>query len=138
MLLAPRRTKYRKQFRGVFRRIAIKGNNLNYGKFGLKTLESYWITDRHLEAVRVVLARETRKMGRYWIRIFPHKPFTKKPPEVTMGVGKGDVSHYVSSVVAGTVMFELDGVGLAEAKMIFKKVTSKLPVPTKLISRDHE
>lgn len=138
MLLAPRRTKYRKQFRGVFRRLAIKGNNLNYGKFGLKSMESYWITDRHLEAVRVILARETRKVGRYWIRIFPHKPYTKKPAEVTMGSGKGEVSHYVSSVVAGTIMFELDGVTLEEAKMIFRKATSKLPIPTKLIERDHE
>ena len=135
MLLAPRKTKFRKQFRGVFRRIAIKGAQLNYGKFGLRTLESYWITDRHLEAVRVVLARETRKIGRYWIRIFPHKPYTKKPLEVGMGSGKGDVSHYVSSVSAGTMLFELDGVTAPEASRILKKAASKLPVHTKIISR---
>ena len=136
MILAPRRTKYRKQFRGTMRRIAIKGNELNNGKFGLKTLTSYWITDRHIEAVRVVLARETRKVGRYWIRIFPHKPYTKKPPEVGMGSGKGDVSHYVSAVTAGTILFELDGVNESEAHRIFHKASSKLPVKTKVVVKE--
>lgn len=135
MILAPRRTKFRKQFRGQMRRIATKGNDLNYGKFGLKSLDSAWITDRHIEAVRVVLARETRKFGRYWIRIFPHKPYTKKPPEVTMGSGKGEVSHYVSAVTAGTVLFELDGVPMLEAQRIFHKASSKLPVKTRVIER---
>lgn len=136
-MLAPKRRKYRKEFRGVWRNIATKGNDLNFGRFGLKSLEKGWITDRQIESVRVVLARETRKTGRYWIRIFPHKPYTKKPLEVGMGSGKGDVSHYVSSVAPGTMLFELDGVGLDEAKKILKKVGSKLPVATRIVDKEH-
>jgi large subunit ribosomal protein L16 len=97
-MLAPKKTKYRKTFRGSWRKIATKANKLQFGRFALKTLTAAWITDRQIEAVRVILSRETRKQGRYWIRIFPHKPFTKKPPEVGMGAGKGEVAYYVSSV----------------------------------------
>jgi len=130
--------KHRKQFRGTWRRIAIKGNMLNMGQFGLKSLEQMWITDRQIEAVRVVLSRETRKIGRYWIRIFPHQPYTKKPLEVGMGSGKGDVAYYVASVVPGTMMFELDGLSPEEAFRIFKKVSSKLPVATRIITKENE
>lgn len=130
--------KYRKQFRGRWRRIAIKGNTLNFARFGLASLEKGWITDRQIEAVRVVLSRETKKIGRYWLRIFPHKPYTKKPLEVGMGSGKGDVAHYVAGMAPGTVLLELDGVTETEAKRILKKVTSKLPMHTKLIQREDE
>jgi len=137
-MLAPKKTKHRKQFRGTHRRIAIKGEKLNFGEYGLKTAVSYWITDRQLEAIRVILARETRKIGRYWIRIFPHKPYTKKPLEVGMGSGKGDVAYYVAAVAAGTVLVEISGVALTEVKRIFKKVTSKLPVHTRISYRNHD
>lgn len=130
--------KHRKQFRGIWRRVAIKGQKLNMGKTGLKALEAMWITDRQIEAVRVVLSRETRKLGRYWIRIFPHQPYSKKPAEVRMGSGKGDISHYVATVVPGTIMFELDGISTEESYRIFKKVASKLPVATKVVEKENE
>lgn len=134
-MLAPKRQKYRKQFRGTWRRIATKGETLNFGSFGLKTIDPGWIKDRQIEAVRVVLARATRKEGRYWIRIFPDKPYTKKPPEVTMGAGKGDVAYFVASVTPGRVLFELDGVDEARAKEVFKNAAAKLSVNTKFCTR---
>lgn len=134
-MFAPKRLKHRKQFRGVYRRIATKGEKLNFGAFGIKALEPGMIRDRQIESSRVVLARATRKMGKYWIRIFPDKPYTKKPPEVTMGAGKGDVSHYVAPVIPGRVLFEIDGVNEADAKEILRNVSSKLSVPTKFVTK---
>jgi large subunit ribosomal protein L16 len=92
-MLAPKRQKYRKTFRGIWRKIAVKGQNLSFGNFGLKAVTRGFIKDREIEACRVILARATRKSGKFWIRIFPDKPYTKKPPEVTMGAGKGDVAY---------------------------------------------
>jgi large subunit ribosomal protein L16 len=135
-MLIPKRQKYRKQFRGVFRRIAIKGNELNFGSFGIKAMEAGWIKDKEIEAVRIILARATRKNGKFWIRIFPDKPFTKKPPEVTMGAGKGDVAYYVASVVPGRVLFEIDGLKEAEMKAVLKNVISKLSVKAKVVSKN--
>lgn len=134
-MLAPKRQKYRKAFRGTWRRIAVKGDTLSFGSVGLKTTDAGWIKDREIEACRVVLARATRKVGKYWIKIFPDKPFSKKPPEVTMGSGKGDISHFVSSVVPGRVLFELDGIPEGEAREILRVVSSKLSVRTKFVSR---
>ena len=135
-MLVPKRQKYRKQFRGSWRKIAVKGNILNFGNIGLKSIRPAWITDREIEACRVVLARATRKNGKYWIRIFPDKPFTKKPPEVTMGSGKGDVSHFVASVTPGKILFELDGLSIIESRSILKMVASKLAVKTKIEERN--
>jgi large subunit ribosomal protein L16 len=134
-MLAPKRQKHRKQFRGIYRRLAIKGEKLNFGSYGIKSLDQGMIKDRQIESCRVVLARATRKVGKYWIRIFPDKPYTKKPPEVTMGAGKGDVSHFVSPVVPGRVLFEIDGVSEDQAKQILKKVSSKLSVTTKFVTK---
>ncbi|MBI2051522.1 50S ribosomal protein L16 [Candidatus Roizmanbacteria bacterium] len=134
-MLAPKRQKYRKQFRGSWRALAIKGDKLNFGSFGLKAATTGWIKDREIEASRVVLARATRKYGKYWIRIFPDKPYTKKPPEVTMGSGKGEVSHFVASVSPGRMLFELDGLDQKRAREVFKVVSSKLSVKTKVISK---
>ncbi|MDO8497235.1 MAG: 50S ribosomal protein L16 [bacterium] len=134
-MLAPKRQKYRKQFRGTWRRIAVKGDRLNFGMNGLKALEHGWIKDREIEAVRVVLARATRKSGKFWIRIFPDKPFTKKPPEVTMGAGKGDVAYFVASVVPGKVLFEIDGIPMEEVKGVLRNAASKLSVSTKVVTR---
>lgn len=134
-MLQPKRQKHRKQFRGTWRKIAIKGNELNFGQFGIKTLESAWITDRQIESSRIVLARATRKVGKFWMRVFPDKPYTKKPPEVTMGSGKGDVSHFVASVVPGRVLFELDGLNEIDARKVLKNVTAKLPVKTLFIGK---
>jgi large subunit ribosomal protein L16 len=134
-MLAPKRQKYRKQFRGMWRTVATKGDKVNFGSYGLKTLESAWITDRQIESCRVVLARATRKAGKFWIRIFPDKPYTKKPPEVTMGAGKGDVDHFVASVTPGRVLFEIDGLNAAESKTVLQGVAAKLSVKTKITAK---
>lgn len=134
-MLQPKKRKHRREFRGSWRNVATKGNEVTFGTHGVKSLESNYITDRQIEACRVVMARATRKAGRFWIRIFPHKPYTKKPPEVTMGAGKGDVSHYVAAVAPGTVMFEFEGLDDETTKKVFKNITSKLPVKTKLAEK---
>lgn len=134
-MLAPKRQKYRKQFRGVWRKIAVKGNELNFGAFGVQSVAPGFIKDRQIEAVRLILARATRKMGKFWIRIFPDKPYTKKPPEVTMGSGKGEVSHFVSVVAPGRVILEIDGLPEAVVKTTFRNIANKLPVKTKMISK---
>ncbi len=134
-MLSPKRQKYRKQFRGSWRRVATKGNTLNFGSYGLIAIDPGWIKDRQIEAARVVLAKATRKVGKFWIRIFPDKPYTKKPPEVTMGAGKGDVAYFVASVAPGRMLFEIDGITEIEAKEIFKNVSSKLSINTKIVNR---
>jgi len=135
-MLIPKRQKYRKQFRGVFRRIAIKGNELNFGSCGIKAMAAGWIKDKEIEAARIILARATRKNGKFWIRIFPDKPYTKKPPEVTMGAGKGDVAYYVASVAPGRILFEIDGLKEGEMKAVLKNVISKLSVKAKIVSKN--
>lgn len=135
-MLSPKRQKYRKQFRGSFRKIAVKGEKLNFGSFGLKAMKSAWIKDREIESARVIFARGTRKSGKYWIRIFPDKPFTKKPPEVTMGSGKGDVAHFVASVTPGKILFEINGLSKEESVKVLNNVASKLSVKTKVVSRE--
>lgn len=134
-MLAPKRQKYRKQFRGSWRRIATKGITLNFANYGLKVMEAGWIKDRQIEAARVVLARATKKTGKFWIRIFPDKPYSKKPPEVTMGAGKGDVAYFVASVSPGRVLFELEGLDAAESKTILESVGSKISLKTKFVSK---
>jgi large subunit ribosomal protein L16 len=99
-------------------------------------MDQGWIKDREIESVRVVLARATRKLGKFWIRIFPDKPFSKKPPEVTMGAGKGDIAYFVASVVPGKVMFEIDGLPIPEAKAVLKSVSMKLSVRTKIVTKE--
>ncbi|OGK20532.1 50S ribosomal protein L16 [Candidatus Roizmanbacteria bacterium RIFCSPHIGHO2_01_FULL_39_8] len=135
-MLAPKRQKYRKQFRGTWRKMAVKGNVMNFGSFGLKAMSKGWIKDREIEAARVTLARATRKSGKFWIKIFPDKPITKKPPEVTMGAGKGDVSHFVASVVPGRILFEVDGLTEAESFLVLKNVAAKLSVKTKVANKN--
>lgn len=132
-MLAPKRQKHRKEFRGVWRRIAVKGDKINFGSYGLKAISAGWLKDREIEAARVIVARATRKNGKYWIRVFPHKPFTKKPPEVTMGAGKGDVAYFVASVVPGKVLFEIDGLPEDESRKVMKNIASKLSVRTKFV-----
>ncbi|MBP9815812.1 50S ribosomal protein L16 [Candidatus Woesebacteria bacterium] len=134
-MLQPKRLKHRRQFRGIYRRVAIKGNQVNFGTHGIKTLESGMITDRQIEACRVVMARATRKAGRFWMRIFPDRPYTKKPPEVTMGAGKGDVSHYVAIVTPGRMLYEIEGLDEDSIKVMHKNLTSKLGLKTKVILR---
>ena len=135
-MLSPKRQKYRKQFRGIWRKMAVKGEKISFGAYGLKAMDHGWIKDREIEAVRVIFARATRKTGKFWTRIFPDKPFTKKPPEVTMGAGKGDVAYFVASVAPGRILFEIDGLSKEESQLVFKNVGSKLSIKTKFVSRN--
>ena len=135
-MLSPKRQKYRKQFRGIWRKMAVKGEKISFGAYGLKAMDHGWIKDREIEAVRVIFARATRKTGKFWTRIFPDKPFTKKPPEVTMGAGKGDVAYFVASVAPGRILFEIDGLTKEESQLVFKNVASKLSIKTKFVGRN--
>lgn len=134
-MLAPKKQKYRKQFRGVWRRVATKGNELLFGSYGLKALEPGWIKDRQIEAARLILARATRKSGKFWLRIFPDKPYTKKPPEVGMGAGKGEVAYFVAPVTSGRILFEIDGLPENEINEVLKNIASKLSIKTKIVKK---
>lgn len=133
MVLMPKRVKYRKLQRGKCRGLGIRGSRVNFGEFGLKTLENGWIRNNHIEAVRIVVARQLRRGGKLWIRIFPHKSVTKKPAETRMGKGKGDLDHWVAVVRRGQVLFELGGITEEAAKEAFRCASFKLPVRTKLV-----
>jgi large subunit ribosomal protein L16 len=135
MALIPSKTKYRKAQRGRVRGIETRATELCFGSFGLKSLESKWITEKQIEAARKVILRYLKKGGRFWIRIFPDKPVTSKGIEFSMGGGKGDVSHYVAPVKAGRILFEIEGIDEKEAKEAFRKVASKLPVKTKFVKK---
>ena len=135
MALMPRRVKYRKSQRGKNRGIATRGSTLTFGEYGLKALENGLIKSNHIEATRIVVARKLRGAGRLWIKIFPHKPVTKKPAETRMGKGKGDPDHWVALVKRGQVLFEIGGVPVDFAKQVFRLVAFKLPVKTKFITR---
>ncbi len=135
MALMPKRVKYRKAQRGKIRGIAMRGSNLMFGEFGLKALENGLIRNNELEAVRVIVARKSRGAGKFWIKIFPHKPVTKKPAETRMGKGKGDLSHWVGIAKRGLILFELGGIPEDFARQIFRLVAFKLPIRTKFVTR---
>lgn len=134
-MLQPKRRKYRKEFRGKLKGAAGRGTELAFGKFGLKTVESGRINAREIEAARKKITFSTKRTGKYWVRIFPHKPVTQKPSGVKMGGGKGAVDHYEARVRAGAVLFELDGVEEKVARQAFTKAAHKLSVKTKFIQR---
>ncbi len=131
----PRRVKYRKFQRGKNRGIAVRGSKLNFGEFGLKTLENGAIKNNQIEAVRVLLARQLRGGGKVWIRIFPHKSVTKKPAETRMGKGKGDIAFWVAFVKRGAILFELGGIPEGPARTALRLAAFKLPVRTKFVTR---
>lgn len=135
MVLMPKRVKFRKIQKGKRRGIAIRGSHLSFGEFGLKALENCWIKNVQIEAIRVVLARQLRRGGKLWIRIFPDKSITKKPAEVRMGKGKGELDHWVSVVRRGRILFEMGGVPEDFARYCFKLAAYKLPIRTKFITR---
>jgi len=138
MALMPKRVKYRKLQKGQRRGIATTGANIAFGEFGLKSLDNGWIKNTQIEAVRVILARQLHKGGKLWIRIFPDKSITKKPAEVRMGKGKGDLDHWVSVVKRGRILFELGGVPQEYAKTCFRMAAFKLPLRTKFVTRMHK
>jgi large subunit ribosomal protein L16 len=134
----PKRVKYRKVIKGQRRGLSTRGNTLVFGEYGLKALENGWVKNSQIEAARVVLARQLHKGGKLWIRIFPDKSITKKPAEVRMGKGKGDIDHWVAVVKRGRVMFELGGVPEEYARICFRLVAYKLPIRTKFVTRQSE
>lgn len=135
MSLMPRRVKYRKSQRGKNRGIATSGHKLIFGEFGLKALENGLIRNNQLEACRVVCARKLRGAGKLWIKVFPHKPVTKKPAETRMGSRKGELDHWVVEAKRGKVLFELGGIPEEFARQVFRLISFKLPIKTKFISR---
>jgi len=136
--MQPKKTKYRKSQKGRSRnrRITTKGVNLAFGSYGLKAQETSWITGNQIESILKVLQKNLPKGAKYWLRIFPHQPVTKKPPEVTLGGGKGEVDHYVTLVHGGKIIFEIDGVSEEEAKKILKQASYKLPIKTKFVKKE--
>ena len=138
-MLQPKRTKYRKQQKGRMKGSSGRGHQLSNGTFGIKSLDSKFITSRQIEAARVAATRYMKREGQLWIKIFPDKPITKKPLEVRMGKGKGAVEYYVAVVKPGRVLFEVGGVPLNVAKEALRLAAQKLPVKTKfVIAPDYE
>jgi len=135
MVMMPKRVKYRKSQKGQRRGIATTGSELAFGEFGLKALANCWIRNNHIEAVRVIIARQLHKGGKLWIRVFTDKSITKKPQEVRMGKGKGDVDHWVAVVKRGRILFELGGVPEEYARQCFRLAAYKLPIKTKFVTR---
>lgn len=129
-MLQPKRTKYRKQFKGRNRGVATRGNKVSFGEYGLKSAEHGRITSRQIEAARRAMSRHIKRGGKIWIRIFPDKPITKKPLEVRQGKGKGNVEYWVALVQPGRMMFEIEGVDLAVAREALKLAADKLSVKT--------
>ena len=134
-MLSPKRVKYRKPQKGKNKGLANSGNYVAFGTYGLKCLEHGWITSRQIEASRIVISRSVRKIGRMWIRIFPHKSLTRKPAETRMGKGKGSPELWVAVVKPGTILFEVEGLDYKDAQEAFRKCSNKLPVKTKTVPR---
>ena len=135
-MLMPKRTKFRKQFRGKRRGMANSGNFVAFGEFGLQAQTTAWVDSRQIEAARRAITGSLKRGGKVWIRIFPDKPVTKKPVEVRMGKGKGATDRWVAVVKRGRVMFAVAGVPEAVAREAFRKAHHKLPVDTKVLMRD--
>ena len=135
--MQPKKQKHRKMQKGRSRRRTkeTRGVTLSFGRFGIKALTPAWITGNQIEAARKAITHSLKREGKVWIRIFPDKPITKLPPEVTLGGGKGDVSHYVAPIKPGRIIFEVDGVGEAAALEALRLAGHKLPVRTKIVTR---
>ena len=134
-MLQPKRTKYRRPQKGRSKGNAQRGNQLAFGSFGIKSLETEWLNSRQLEAARVAVTREMQRQGQVWIRVFPDKPITKKPADVRMGKGKGDPVGFVVPVTPGRILFEVEGVPYEVAKEALRMAAQKLPVVTKFVVR---
>ena len=132
-MLMPKRVKYRKKQRGKMKGNAQRGSFIAFGTYGLKAMESGWITSRQIEATRIAITRHIKRGGKVWIRIFPDKPVTKKPAETRMGKGKGSPEYWVAVVRAGRIMFELEGVPFEVAKEAMRLASHKMPIKTKFV-----
>jgi large subunit ribosomal protein L16 len=134
-MLQPKKSKYRKEFRGKRRGEAQRGTTVAFGEYGLKATSSGWVTTRQIEAARKKITFMTKRAGKYWVRVFPHKPITKKPVGVKMGSGKGAIDTYVAVVRPGMILFELGGVTEAVAKEAFRKAGHKLSIETTTVGK---
>ncbi len=136
-MLAPKKVKHRKWQKGRSRKrlVETRGTHLSFGSYGIQALEPSWLNSRQIEAGRRAITRAIKREGKVWIRVFPDKPITKRPPETTMGGGKGAVDHYVFPVRPGRIIFELDGVSEERAKEALKSAGHKMPFKTKIISK---
>ena len=134
-MLQPARTKFRKVHKGRNRGNATNGAKVNFGEFGLKAVGRGRLTARQIEAARRAMTRHIKRGGRIWIRMFPDKPITKKPAEVRMGSGKGNVEYYVAEVKPGKILYEMEGVGEGLAREAFRRAAAKLPIATRFVSR---
>jgi large subunit ribosomal protein L16 len=134
-MLSPKRTKYRKMQKGDLRGISARGSDVSFGDFALQTLEPARITSRQIEAARMAITRHVKRAGKLWIRIFPHRPVTKKPLEVRMGGGKGGVEYWAADVLPGRVLYEISGVTEEVAREAFRLASHKLPVETRFLIR---
>ncbi|KOR34489.1 MULTISPECIES: 50S ribosomal protein L16 [Planktothricoides] len=137
-MLSPRRTKFRKQQRGRMRGLATRGNQVNFGEFALQALEPCWMTSRQIEASRRAMTRYIRRGGKIWIRVFPDKPVTMRPAETRMGSGKGSPEYWVAVIKPGRVLFEIGGVPESTAREAMRLAAYKLPIKTKVITREEE
>jgi len=135
-MLMPKRIKYRKKQRGRMKGNAQKGNYVAFGHYGLKAMDSAWITSRQIEAARVAMTRHIKRGGKVWIRIFPDKPVTQKPAETRMGKGKGAPEYWVAVVKSGRILFEIEGVPEEIAKEAMRLASHKLPIKTKFVKRE--
>jgi len=135
-MLTPKNTKFRKQHRGRRRGLALRGSKINFGDFALQALDASWVTSRQIEAARIAISHHVKRGGRLWIRIFPDKPFTKKPLEVRMGKGKGAPEGWVAVVRPGRILYEIKGVSEELAREALRRAAHKLPLRTRVISRE--
>ena len=135
-MLQPKRTKYRKAFRGKRKGTATTGSSVSFGEYGLKALEADWITARQIESARVAITRSLQRGGQVWRRVFPDKPVSKKPAEVRMGGGKAANEYWAAVVRPGKILFEVGGVPEDQAMRALKLASYKLPIPTKAVRRD--
>ena len=135
-MLVPKRVKHRREFRGKMRGEAKGGKNIDFGTYGLRAIESKWITNRQIEAARIAMTRYMKRGGKVWIKIFPDKPYTSKPLEVRMGSGKGALEGWVAVVKPGKVLFEIAGVEEEVAREALRLASHKLPIKTKFVKRE--
>lgn len=136
-MLMPKKVKFRKQQRGRMTGKAWRGSSLSFGEFGLKALECGWVTNRQIEAARIAMTRFIKRGGKVWIRVFPDKPITKKPPETRMGKGKGAPEAWVAVIKPGKMLFEMEGVAQSVAEEAMRLAAAKISVPTKFVARAH-
>ncbi len=137
-MLMPKRVKRRRVHRGKMKGQAHKGNTVSYGDFGLMATEPAWITSNQIEAARIAMTRSIKRGGKVWIKIFPHKPVTKKPAETRMGAGKGSPEYWVAVVKPGRIMFEISGVSEEKAREAMRLAAHKLPIKCKFVEREDQ